>query len=118
MLEIPLPLWLFPLRNPNLREITIAFGIYHFPPLHAVGVHFWLFKNEEEEQQNQDIPLEGIVVEEPPIPSQPISEAETITHTNSQANNSYLAPPTTSQVQAQINHAASERTSSSRTTSS
>jgi len=100
----------------------IAFGIYHFPPLHAVGIHFWLFRNEEreeqEQQEQQDIPLEGIVVEEPPIQSQPHSEVETITRTNSQADNSYLAPPTPSQVQVQINHTVSQRAGSSRTTSS
>jgi hypothetical protein len=97
----------------------IAVGIYHFPPLHTIRVHFWIFRNEEE-QQNQDIPLEGIVVEEPPTPPQPTSEvgAETITPSNSQADDSYLAPPTLSQVQEQITCTASAHTGSSQTTSS
>jgi len=84
----------------------IAIRVYHFSPLYSVGVHCWIFRNEEvvEEQQNQDIPLEGIVVGEPPTPLQPIKEAETetITRMNSQADNSYLAPPTPSQFQEQI----------------
>jgi len=74
------------------------------------------------EQQDQDIPLEGLVVEEPPTPLQPISEVgtetETIARTNSQADNSYLAPPTPSQVQGQISQSTSEHTGSSQTTSS
>jgi len=65
--------------------------------LYSVGVHIWIFRNQgvEEEQQDQDIPLEGLIVEEPPTPLQPISEigteTETIARTNSQADNSYLA---------------------------
>jgi len=119
-----LPLWLFPFRNPTLRGVTIAIGIYQHAPLYSVGVHIWIFRNQGvvAEQQDQDIPLEGLVVEEPPTPLQPISEAgtetETIARTNSQADNSYLAPPTPSQVQEQISRSISEHTGSSQTTSS
>jgi len=57
------------------------------------------------EQQDQDIPLEGLVVEEPQPAATYLrtgTETETIARTNSQADNSYLAPPTPSQVQGQI----------------
>jgi hypothetical protein len=100
----------------------VAIGIYHAPPLHTAGVHWWIFRNERE--QNQDIPLEGIVVEEPATPLQPHSSptgtgtGTIITQSNSQADNSYLAPPTPSQVQEQITLTPSTHTGSSQTSSS
>src|ERR1700676_342694 len=101
----------------------VAIGIYQHLPLYSVGVHIWIFRNQGvvEEQQDQDIPLEGLVVEEPPTPLQPISEVgtetKTIARTNSQADNFYLAPPTPSQVQEQINRSIPEHTGSGKTTS-
>jgi hypothetical protein len=121
-LEVALPLWLFPYQNPSLTGVTIAFGIYHAPPLHALGIHWWIFRNKG--QQNQDIPLEGIVVEEPTtLPQSQVSPTGTgtgtiITQLNSQADNSYLAPPIPSQVQEQITLTSSAHTGSSQTPSS
>jgi hypothetical protein len=86
-----------------------------------LGIHWWIFRNKG--GQNQDISLEGIVVEEPATPSQPHSSptgtGTIITQLNSQANNSYLAPPTPSQVQEeQLTPTSSAHTGSSQTPSS
>jgi hypothetical protein len=72
LIKIPLKvvplLWLFPLRNPNVTRIVVAFGIYRSGPLTAVGIHWWIFRHDETEEEREaddEIILEELVAATP-----------------------------------------------------